>query len=306
MPWTKDEMRSMGGERVVITGANSGIGFHAARGFAESGADVTMACRSLDRGEEAAEEVREAAGSGASVEVRELDLASLASVEDFADGYRDDHGALDVLCNNAGVMAIPRRETEDGFEQQLGVNHLGHFALTARLVDLVADADGRVVATSSGAHESGGVDFDDLQSEESYGKWGAYAQSKLANLLFAFELQRRFDAAETDAISVGVHPGYAATNLQRRGPEMEGSRLKLAFMKAVNAVLAQSAERGALPILYGATANLEGGEYVGPGGFMSMRGYPEVQEPNGSARDEETARRLWEVSEELTGVEFDV
>jgi NAD(P)-dependent dehydrogenase (short-subunit alcohol dehydrogenase family) len=306
MPWTADDVPSMEGETVVITGANSGIGFRAARAFAAKGADVTMACRSVERGEEAADEIR-ADAPEASVDVRNLDLASLESVRGFAEGFSDDHGTLDVLCNNAGVMAIPRTETEDGFEQQFGVNHLGHFALTARLSDLLVSTDGaRVVTTSSGAHERGSIDFEDLQGEDEYTKWGAYAQSKLANLLFAFELQRRFDGAEAGAKSVGVHPGYADTDLQRRGPEMEGSRLKLGVMKAMNVVLAQSAERGALPILYGATADIEGGEYIGPGGFMNMRGYPEVQEPNESARDEETARRLWEVSEELTGVGFDI
>ena len=306
MPWTGDDVPSMDDETVVITGANSGIGFHSARVFAAKGADVTMACRSVERGEDAADEIREEVPD-APVEVRELDLASLDSVEDFADGFIQDHDALDVLCNNAGVMAIPRTETEDGFETQFGVNHLGHFALTAHLSDLVVSTDrARVVTTSSGAHERGTIDFEDPHGENEYTKWGAYAQSKLANLLFAFELQRRFEDADVDAKSVGVHPGYAATDLQRRGPEMEGSRLKLGVMKAMNAVLAQSAERGALPILYGATAELEGGEYVGPGGFMNMRGYPEVQEPNERARDKETAERLWEVSEELTGVEFGV
>ena len=306
MPWTGDDVLSMDDETVVITGANSGIGFHAARVFAAKGADVTMACRSVERGEDAADEIREEVPD-APVEVRELDLASLDSVEDFADGFIQDHDALDVLCNNAGVMAIPRTETKDGFETQFGVNHLGHFALTAHLSDLVVSTDrARVVTTSSGAHERGTIDFEDPHGEDEYTKWGAYAQSKLANLLFAFELQRRFEDADVDAKSVGVHPGYAATDLQRRGPEMEGSRLKLGVMKAMNAVLAQSAERGALPILYGATAELEGGEYVGPGGFMNMRGYPEVQEPNERARDKETAERLWEVSEELTGVEFGV
>jgi NAD(P)-dependent dehydrogenase (short-subunit alcohol dehydrogenase family) len=306
MPWTADDVLSMDGENVVITGANSGIGYEAARVFAKKGADVTMACRSLERGKEAADEIRDETPD-ASTEVCQLDLASLDSVEEFAEGFLEDNDALDVLCNNAGVMAIPRTETEDGFEQQFGVNHLGHFDLTGRLLKLIVETeDARVVTTSSGAHERGKIDFDDLHGENEYSQWGAYAQSKLANLLFAFELQRRFEAADLNAKSVGVHPGYAATNLQRRGPEMEGSRLKLAAMKAMNAVLAQSSERGALPILYGATAEVEGGEYVGPGGLMKMRGYPEVQEPNERARDEETAERLWEVSEELTGVGYDI
>jgi NAD(P)-dependent dehydrogenase (short-subunit alcohol dehydrogenase family) len=190
---------------------------------------------------------------------------------------------------------------------QFGVNHLGHFALTGQLLDLLETTSGqsRVVTHSSGAHERGKVNFEDLHWEDSYAKWGAYGQSKLANLLFAYELDRKLDAADADVLSTACHPGYAATNLQKRGPEMAGSRLRVAMMKVANAVLAQSAETGALPLLYAATEEtISGREYVGPGGFANMRGTPEIQESNDRSYDEETADRLWAVSEEQTGVEY--
>jgi NAD(P)-dependent dehydrogenase (short-subunit alcohol dehydrogenase family) len=205
-------------------------------------------------------------------------------------------------------MAIPRSETADGFETQFGVNHLGHFALTGRLLDLLRASDGeaRVVTQSSGVHERGRMDFDDLQGERDYDPWDAYGQSKLANVLFAYELDRRLDAAGVDDVtSVTCHPGYAATNLQYRGPEARGSRVRKALMRVANAVFAQSAEQGALPMLYAAVAaEVTGGEYVGPGGLMGMRGYPEFQRSSDRSYDEATAERLWAVSEELTGVDY--
>jgi hypothetical protein len=296
---------------VVVTGANSGLGYEATAAFAQKGATVVMACRSLERGEQAANEIREAIDqTGAVLNVRRCDLADLESVASFAEGVREAYDQLHVLCNNAGVMAIPRAETEDGFEMQLGVNHLGHFALTGQLLGLLVRTAGetRVVSHSSGAHTAGEMNFDDLHREESYDKWGAYGQSKLANLLFAYELQRRLDdAGITETASVACHPGYAATNLQYRGPEQSGSRLRYAMMKVANTVVAQSAEQGALPLLYAATApDVEGGEYYGPGGLMSMRGAPEQQESNEASHDEADARRLWSRSEELTGVEYDI
>lgn len=312
MSWTADDVPDLSGSTFVVTGANTGLGLEATRVLTSRGAEVVMACRSVERGEDAAEEVRDQ-HSDADLDVRELDLGSLDSVEEFAEGFVDDHDDLDVLMNNAGVMAVPRQETEDGFELQIGVNHLGHYALTGRLLDQVLDADGvdgdggRVVTVSSGAHRSGEIDFDDLHGEQEYTKWGAYGQSKLANLLFALELQRRLEDADESARSVAAHPGYAATDLQRRGPEQEGSKLKLWGMKALNMLVAQSAERGVLPQLYAAVSeDVEGGEYVGPGGFKKMRGYPEVQQPSERARDEETAKQLWTVSGELTGVEFGI
>ncbi len=310
--WTAAQMPDCSEKTVVITGANSGLGFEATKAFAQKGATVVMACRSLDRGKQAAREIRDSITerTGATLNVRECDLASLDSVASFADGVREDYDELHILCNNAGVMAIPRQETEDGFEMQLGVNHLGHFALTAHLLDLVIETDGetRVVSHSSGAHTAGEIDFDDLHREESYGKWEAYGQSKLANLLFAYELQRKLDdAGVSDTKSVACHPGYADTNLQYRGPEASGSKLRYGMMKVINTAVAQPAEQGALPLLYAATApDVVGGAYYGPGGLLNMRGAPERQESNESSRDEATAERLWEVSEELTGVSYDI
>ena len=315
--WTAADMPDLTGRTVVVTGANSGLGYAATEAFARAGADVVMACRSLDRGRRAADEVR-AAVPGATLEVRELDLAALSSVREFAEGFLADYGALHVLCNNAGVMALPYRETEDGFEYQMGVNHLGHFALTGHLLDRLRDTAGtsRVVTQSSGLHERGEfsdawVHGDDesagvLHDATTYDKWDAYGRSKLANLLFAFELDRRLkaDGAE-DVLSTACHPGWAATNLQARGPEEAGSRLRLLAMKAANALLAQDAEAGALPMLYAATGPaVTGGDYIGPDGFMNMRGYPTHDTPSKRARDGTLARRLWRASEDLTGVTY--
>ena len=306
--WTAAEMPDCSDKTVVVTGANSGLGFEATKAFARKGATVVMACRSIERGEQAAHEIKDGITerTGSRLNVRQCDLASLSSVAEFADGVREDYDDLHILCNNAGVMAIPRQETEDGFEKQLGVNHLGHFALTGHLLDMLVETDGqtRVVSHSSSAHTSGEVDFDDLHREDSYGRWEAYGQSKLANLLFAYELQRRLDAAGiTDTLSVACHPGYADTNLQYRGPEEMGSTLRYGMMKVANVIFGQSAQQGALPLLYAATApDVEGGAYYGPGGLMDMRGAPERQESNDASHDEADAERLWSVSEELTGV----
>lgn len=295
---------------VLITGANSGLGFEATKAFAANGATVIMACRSTDRGQQAATDIRDSVGNtGSLLNVRQCDLASLDSVESFATGVKQDYDAIDILCNNAGVMAIPRQETEDGFEKQLGVNHLGHFALTGHLLDLLIGSEGesRIVTHSSNAHESGEVNFDDLHREQSYGKWEAYGQSKLANLLFSYELQRRLEAADTtETVSVACHPGYAATNLQYRGPKQEGSTVRMGMMKVLNAIIGQSAQKGALPLLYASTApDVQGGGYYGPGGFMNMRGTPEKQSSNEASYDESDAKRLWKKSEELTGIEYE-
>jgi NAD(P)-dependent dehydrogenase (short-subunit alcohol dehydrogenase family) len=308
--WTVDQMPDCTDRTVVVTGANSGLGFEATKAFAANGATVIMACRSTDRGQQAATDVRDSVGdTGATLNVRQCDLASLDSIDSFAAGVGQNYDAIDVLCNNAGVMAIPRQETRDGFEKQFGVNHLGHFALTGHLLELLVETDteSRIVTHSSGAHETGEVDFDDLHRQQSYGKWDAYSQSKLANLLFAYELQRRLEAAGiTDTLSVACHPGYAATNLQYRGPKQAGSTVRLGVMKAANAVFGQSAERGALPMLYAATApDVQGGDYYGPGGFMNMRGAPEKQSSNDASYDEADAERLWTKSEELCGVEYE-
>jgi NAD(P)-dependent dehydrogenase (short-subunit alcohol dehydrogenase family) len=265
-----------------------------------------MACRSMDRANTATERISRSI-PGADIEAMELDLADLDSIAQFAESFKDAYGELHVLCNNAGVMAIPRSETVDGFETQFGVNHLGHFALTGRLLDTLTDTEGetRVITQSSGAHESGEIDFADLQGEQSYGKWEAYGQSKLANLLFAYELDRRLRAAESDVRSVACHPGYAATELQGRGPEMEGATVRKWLMEGANRVVAQSAAMGALPMVFAATASsVHGGEYIGPDGLMGARGFPTRVESSAHSHDMRDAKRLWTVSEDLTGVEF--
>jgi NAD(P)-dependent dehydrogenase (short-subunit alcohol dehydrogenase family) len=305
--WIVEEMSPMEGETVVVTGANSGLGYEATRAFADAGATVVMACRSEERGEAAATDIRRTVRGG-NLEVRVCDLADLDSVAAFAEGVHTEAEGIGVLCNNAGVMAIPRQETADGFEMQLGVNHLGHFALTGHLLPELRASEGesRVVTQSSRAHTAGEMDFSDLQSEREYGKWSAYGRSKLANLLFAYELQRRLDEHDEDIVSVACHPGYADTELQFRGPREEGSSVRMGLMTVANNLFGQSAERGALPMLYAATGEaVTGGEYVGPSGFMRMRGSPEFQTSNAASRNEADAERLWTVSEELTGVEYE-
>ncbi|ELY42733.1 oxidoreductase [Natronorubrum tibetense] len=308
MNWTVDDVPDQDGRTIVITGANSGIGLEATRELARHGANVIMACRNTERGEDAAADVR-AGVPDADLRVEVCDLASLESIRAFADRLEDE--PIDVLINNAGTMAIPWSETEDGFETQFGVNHLGHFALTGLVLEGLHTAPesepARVVTVSSGLHERGEIDFDDLQGEQAYDKWDAYGQSKLANLLFAYELERRFLTAGLSAKSLAVHPGYADTQLQFRGIEGRGSRIRLLGRQLMNAVLAQPAEKGALPTLYAATApDAEGGAYYGPGGLLDMRGTPERQASSDRSYDRGTARRLWEVSSELTGVTYDL
>jgi len=299
--WTADQIPDQHGRSAVVTGANSGLGLVTARELARAGASVTLACRNIERGADAAREI-EAAVPGAATEVATLDLGSLASVQAFAERFHSIHDGLDLLINNAGVMAPPRRVSADGFELQLATNYLGHFALTGRLLDAMEGrSDARVVTLSSNAHKMGRIDFEDLQSERSYQRWRAYGQSKLADLLFALELDRRLNAASSTIRSLAAHPGYAATNLQSAAPPM----LDRLVMAVSNRVVAQSAEMGALPTLYAATQpGLEGGTYVGPDGIGEFRGHPVGVSPNSRARDEQTASRLWAVSEELTGVSF--
>ncbi|SFR54461.1 oxidoreductase [Halogeometricum limi] len=307
--WTAESVPDCTGKTVVVTGANSGLGYEATKALAANGAHIVMAVRSPDRGRDAARDVLGEVPD-ADLTLAKLDLSDLDSVERFADWFEAAHDELHVLVNNAGLMALPRRETEQGFEMQFGVNHLGHFALTGHLLSALRETDGqtRVVTQSSGLHENGEMDFSDPMGEASYDKWEAYAQSKLANLLFAYELQRRLElAGEEDVLSVGCHPGYAATNLQRRGPEMEGSLLRRVGMSLANRAFAQSAEMGALPTLYAATAaDVEGGSYYGPTGFQHMRGYPGENESSEASHDEADAHRLWELSEHLTGVTYGI
>jgi NAD(P)-dependent dehydrogenase (short-subunit alcohol dehydrogenase family) len=308
--WSTEQMPQCANKTIIITGANSGLGYEATKAFATKGATVIMACRSIERGQQAATDIRNNVDmASGDLTVRQCDLASLESIKSFAAAVSREYDSIDILSNNAGVMAIPRQETEDGFEKQFGVNHLGHFALTGHLLELMisGDDESRVVTHSSGAHEFGKINFDDLQRKQSYGKWEAYGQSKLANLLFAYELQRRFETAEiTQTISVACHPGYAATNLQYRGPKQSGSALRLRMMKVANRIFGQSAADGVLPLLYASTAtDVQGSEYYGPNGFLNMRGAPEEQSSSQESYDTQTAQRLWRRSETLTGVSFE-
>jgi NAD(P)-dependent dehydrogenase (short-subunit alcohol dehydrogenase family) len=299
--WTADDIPDRSGRTAVVTGANSGIGLPTATELARHGARVILATRSADKGRAAVEQILGAV-PGAAVAWARLDLADLASVRAFVDELG--LAGLDLLVNNAGVMMLPRQQTADGFEMQFGTNHLGHFALTGLLLPaLLARPGARVVTVSSGLHHRGRLDFDDLMGERRYNKTAAYAQSKLANLLFAFELQRRADAAGADLVSVAAHPGFAATNLGRHVSPLFDLGVRLARVVGV----AQSAEMGALPTLYAATApDVAGGEYFGPDGKGEERGYPVRVPASARARDEADAARLWEISERLTGVRFEV
>jgi NAD(P)-dependent dehydrogenase (short-subunit alcohol dehydrogenase family) len=300
--WTAADMPSQSGKAAVVTGSNIGLGFADARELARAGAKVIMAVRNTQKGESAASEIR-AADPDADVVVSQLDLADLASVRRFAERFGAEQDRLDLLINNAGVMAPPRRTTVDGFESQFGTNHLGHFALTGLLLGrLLKASEPRVVTVSSPGHRIGTIDFDDLQRERRYNNWLAYGQSKLANLMFTFELNRRAVKAGTALKSYASHPGYSATNLQFAGPAHWYERLGGAIG---NRLIAQSADMGALPTLYAATVpDLPGGSFVGPDGFLEQRGYPHLVTAAGKAYDQEAWRRLWEVSEELTGVKY--
>ena len=304
--WTVQDIPDQNGKVVIVTGGNSGIGYEAALALAGKNAQVILTARSMDKGEAAARKIREKY-SQANVEVMQLDLADLKSVRNFVQAFLAKYKRLDILINNAGVMAIPKRKTVDGFEMQFGTNHLGHFALTGLLLPILkATPNARIVTVSSGVHVSGDIHFDDLQWEKSYDRWGAYSQSKLANLLFAYELQRQLSATVSQLISVGCHPGYAATNLQSAGPQMDGSAFKLWMMKLANAIIAQGQDMGALPTLYAAVAaDVNGCDYIGPTGMGGMRGYPAKVMSNDKSYDEALAKRLWKVSEELTGVVYE-
>jgi NAD(P)-dependent dehydrogenase (short-subunit alcohol dehydrogenase family) len=301
--WSAERIPDQRGRTAVVTGANSGLGLACARELARHGAHVVLACRDGEKGAAAVRTIHDTV-PGAELELAELDLGDLSSIASFADGFRSRGEGLDLLINNAGVMAPPRRETDDGFELQFGTNHLGHFALTARLLGAMEGRpDARVVTLSSNAHKMGRIEFDDLQSERGYLRWSAYAQSKLANLMFALELDRRLRASGSKVASLAAHPGYAATNLQSAAPPA----LDRLVMKVTNLLVAQSAEAGALPVLYAATApGLEGGCYVGPDGIGEFRGHPRLVTPSRAARDEKAAARLWAVSEQLAGVHFDL
>jgi NAD(P)-dependent dehydrogenase (short-subunit alcohol dehydrogenase family) len=302
--WTAERIPDQSGRIAVVTGANSGLGLITARELARAGARVALACRNTDKGDEAQRRISEEVPD-AETKVFALDLASLDSVRAFALDFSKSHPALDLLINNAGLMAPPRRTTKEGFELQFGTNHLGHFALTGLLLGMLEGRTGaRVVTVSSTAHRMGRIDFDDLHGERGYSRWRAYGQSKLANLMFALELDRRLRAAGSTVSSLVAHPGYCSTNLQSAAPPV----LDRAVMMVSNLVLAQDAEVGALSLLYAATEpGLEGGTFVGPDGRGEHRGYPQPYAvPANAALDLDAAARLWAVSEEATGVHFDL
>jgi NAD(P)-dependent dehydrogenase (short-subunit alcohol dehydrogenase family) len=286
MSWTAADIPDQSGATIVVTGANSGIGEVTARELAAHGATVILACRNTSKGDAAAARMR------GDVTVKRLDLADLASVRAFA----TDVGAVDVLINNAGVMAVPKARTADGFEMQLGTNFLGHFALTGLLLPKVGS---RVVTLSSGAHRMGQINIDDLNwQRRHYRRWAAYGQSKLADLMFAYELQRRLSATGSSVISVAAHPGYASTELQSKTQSVQDL-----LMAVTNRLVAQSADRGALPTLYAATAaQVVGGAYYGPDGIGELRGGPKRVDSSSASRNEAVAVALWQRAEELTGV----
>jgi NAD(P)-dependent dehydrogenase (short-subunit alcohol dehydrogenase family) len=305
MKWTRDDMPSLEGQTWVVTGANSGLGLETTKGLALKGALVVMACRDPKRAAAAADEVRRVAPT-AKLKLMSLDLASLESIATFAQTLAAEHPVVDGLLNNAGIMAIPRKLTADGFEMQFGTNHLGHFALALRVLPQLEKATTpRLVVVASAAHRWGTIHFDDLMGEKSYSAWGRYGQAKLANLMFTYEAARRFAAAGKKTVVAAAHPGYAATNLQGVGAQMTGSKFGAWFMNLGNSIMAQSAEMGALPSLYAATApDVKSGEYIGPDGLMQQYGYPKKVGSNSKSRDEKVAAELWARSEALTKVTF--
>lgn len=291
--WTAENMPDLTGKIAIVTGANSGIGYEMARALARREAVVILACRNQDKGAAAVRQIDQEYPA-AKAELMPLDLADLASIRRFAGEFAGRHDRLDLLINNAGIMAVPFGKTADGFELQFGTNHLGHFALTGLLLGLIScTPQARVVTVSSGGHRFGKIDFDNLNGEKVYDRQRAYAQSKLANLLFTTELQRRFEAARVKAMAVAAHPGWTATNLQAHWR----------MLRVLNPFIAQQPKMGALPALYAATApDVQGGDYYGPRGWQELRGYPTRVRSSESSHDPAVAARLWAVSEELTGV----
>ena len=301
--WTAADIPDLTGKVIIITGANSGIGYEAAKEFARKGAKTILACRSIEKAQAAQDQIK-AEISEAQVEIMYLDLANLESVRKFADQFKARYDRLDVLLNNAGIMMVPYGTTEDGFELQFGTNHLGHFALTGLLMDRLTNTpDARVVNVSSNGHRFGEMDFDNLMFKdgEGYSPMSAYGRSKLANLLFTCELQRRFEAAGVSTIATAAHPGVSDTNLA--GHMFD--RWHVEFLKPAMGWFLQSAAMGALPSLRAAVdSNVSGGEYFGPQGPRESRGYPVIVESSETSHNLEDARQLWAISEELTGVRY--
>jgi NAD(P)-dependent dehydrogenase (short-subunit alcohol dehydrogenase family) len=293
--WTAKDMPDLTGKVAIVTGANSGIGYEMARALACKDATVILACRNKEKAEASVRQIAQEYPS-AKVELMQLDLSDLASVRRFADQFTGRYARLDILLNNAGIMVPPFAKTADGFESQFGTNHLGHFALTGLLFgDIAHTPQARVVTISSGGHRFGAIDFDNLNAEKGYDRGRAYAQSKLANLLFTYELQKRLEAAGVDASAVAAHPGWASTNLQ----------VHWRMIQILNPFIGQKPEMGALPALYAATASeVRGGDYYGPGGWQELGGYPIKVQSSARSHDSAIAARLWSASEELTGVRY--
>lgn len=301
--WMEADMPDLAGKTAVVTGANSGLGYFTTRALAAAGAHVILACRNPEKAEQALQQLR-AELPQASLQVEPLDLASLDSVRSFAAALGGQ--SIELLINNAGVMAVPYARTADGFEMQFGTNHLGHFALTGLLQEQISDG-GRIVCLASMAHRwTPGIRFDDLDwSQRRYKRWQAYGDSKLANLIFMFELSRRMIAAGRNVIVAGAHPGYASTNLQFVAAEQRRSLVERLVMQASNALVGQPAQMGALPTLYAATADdVVSGDYIGPGGFQQLRGHPVKVGCRKQARNPAMGDRLWAASEQLTGVTY--
>ena len=295
--WTANDIPDQSGRIAIVTGANSGIGYETTRILAEKGATVIMACRNLDKANTAADEIRANNPRGI-VTVMELDLGDLDSVRTFAGEFKNRYDRLDLLINNAGIMHPPYGQTKQGFESQVGVNHLGHFALTGLLLDVVLQTpQSRIVTVSSVAHKMGRIDFENLNAEKGYGAKAAYGQSKLSNLLFTYELQRLLEKAGSETIATAAHPGWTATNLQQNS----------GAIRFFNRFFAQTPEMGALPTLRAAIdPGAGGGEYYGPSKRFEMVGYPKQVKSNGRSHDAVTAANLWTISEELTGVRYSI
>lgn len=295
--WTTADMPGLSGRTIVVTGANTGLGYQTAAALAAKEARVVLAVRNLDKGKTAAKQI-EQASPGASVELQQIDLSSLESIQCAADELRKKFDNIDLLINNAGVSMTPKSHTKDGFELQFGTNHLGHFALTGLLLERMLTVPGsRIVTVSSVGHRVGNISFDNLQSERSYSRMGAYGRSKLANLLFTYELQRRLTGRQTSALA--AHPGNSHSDLERNMPKW--------MQRAFRLLKRQGTEMGALPTLRAATdPGALGGQYYGPDGPGGMRGYPKVVSSSDQSHDMTLAARLWSVSEELTGVSFPV
>jgi NAD(P)-dependent dehydrogenase (short-subunit alcohol dehydrogenase family) len=302
--WTAKNIPDLTGKVAIVTGANSGIGFETAQALARKGATVILACRNKEKGEAAIQQIAQEYPD-AKTELLQLDLSDLASVRRFAEEFTSHYDRLDMLINNAGIMWAPFGKTPDGFEKQFATNHLGHFALTSFLLDhIIRTPQARVVTVSSAGHRFGEIDFDNLNAEKGYDGERAYGQSKLANILFTYELQRRFEGAGVDAIAAAAHPGATATNLPTSWTAVN-PRAHWRMIRILNSFIGQKPEMGALPTLYAATApDVQGGGYYGPGSWGGLRGYPTKVQSSDRSCDTVVAAKLWTVSEELTGVRY--